>query len=121
MPLPTCNTDEYRKSESSVPSLSYLTFLRDPTKSGKLAVTSASDWLKLDNQRWMIEHRLAVLVNNHVQDTKKGIDTSFNVHALTMAHGDFVYWRGLWDVIGKAETAFMEPLESLAQVVSATP
>jgi len=120
----TCHTlqntpiDKDRKTESSVPCLSYLTVLRDPTRSGNLAVTIQNDWLKQENQKWVIENRLAVLVNRHIQDTKKGVDTSFSVHALTMAHCDFVYWRGLWDVIGNADPAFIKPLESLAQVVS---
>lgn len=37
-----------------------------------------------------------------------------------MAHGDFVYWRGLRDVVDKlpAECEYKEPTEALAQVFS---
>ena len=48
-----------------------------------------------------------------------GKDTSFTVHELTMAHCDFVYWQGFWDVVNRATgSEFIGQLEALAQVVS---
>ncbi|KAK2779476.1 hypothetical protein FQN53_001372 [Emmonsiellopsis sp. PD_33] len=107
------------KSETTVPSLSYLSFLRYPERSSKLSVSSESDWFKPENQQWVLEQRLATLVSLHMEATKKGKDTSFTVHELTMAHCDFVYWRGFWDVIGRAAgSSFATELEGLAQVFS---
>lgn len=111
-------TSHSRKSEASVPSLSYLSFLRENVSQGQLSVSSERDWFHLDNQRWVLEHRLAALVKQHIQDTNRGIDTSFTVHHLTMAHCDFVYWRSLWEVIHNADESFKAELDSLAQVVS---
>lgn len=107
------------KTEESVPSLSYLGFLRRPEQRRKLAVSSESNWFELDNQRWVLEGRLATLVKAHMEATNAGKDTSFTVHKLTMAHCDFVYWRGFWDVVDRAGNAeFVEELKALAQVVS---
>ena len=102
-----------------MPSLSYLGFLRRPEEGKNLAVSSESDWFKLDNQRWVLEGRLATLVKAHMEATNAGKDTSFTVHELTMAHCDFVYWRGFWNVIERtSNTGFVEQLKALAQVVS---
>lgn len=50
--------------------------------------------------------------------TNLGKDTSFTVHELTMAHCDFVYWRGFWEVIRRSSGSdFYKQLEALAQVV----
>lgn len=81
-------------------------------------VHSASDWLKRDIQRFVLEQRLVVLVQNHMDDTGASRDTSFSTHALTMAHGDFVYWKGLLDVVDQRKNeSFAPSLIALAQVV----
>lgn len=81
-------------------------------------MASESDWFKPENQQWVLERRLATLVKAHMEASDAGKDTSFTVHELTMAHCDFVYWRGFWDVIKKAVDAeFVRQLEALAQVV----
>ncbi|KAJ3529548.1 hypothetical protein NM208_g9704 [Fusarium decemcellulare] len=105
-------------TESSTSSLSYLRLLRDSSSRTGLNVVSASEWLELENQRWLLEHRLAILVNQHIKDTEKGLDTSFSVHHLTIAHNDFVYWSGLWKMAGKAPESFRPLLTSVAQVFS---
>ncbi|KAL6248640.1 hypothetical protein RBB50_004895 [Rhinocladiella similis] len=107
------------KTESSLSSLSYLSFLRDKTTVAPVEVHSASDWLKRDIQRFVLEQRLVVLVQNHMDDTGAGRDTSFSTHALTMAHGDFVYWKGLLDVVDQRKNeSFAPSLIALAQVFS---
>jgi acyl-CoA oxidase len=105
------------QSESSVPSLSYLQILRNPPEK-ELDVSSKADWYVLANQRWVLERRLANLVQQHLEDTKAGKDTSFSVHALTMAHCDFVYWRGFWEMAQSVEKGFAEPINAIGQVVS---
>ncbi len=109
-----------RKSATIVPSLSYLSLLRNPAATGLLNVDRQRDWFNTDNQKWVLEHRLVVLVKRHMDDTIRGIDTSFTVHALTMAHCDFVYWNGLQELIADASPLFKEELESLAHVVSSS-
>lgn len=107
-----------RKSENTVPSLSYLSFLRNPDVANQLAVESESDWFNPKNQQWVLERRLATLVKAHLEATSMGKDTSFTVHELTMAHCDFTYWRGFWNAINKAaRTEFYPQLEALVQVV----
>lgn len=108
-----------RKTEDTVPSLSYLNIIRNPDAAGKLNVKFESDWFEPLNQRWVLERRLAALVKDHLEATSSGKDTSFTVFELTMAHCDYVYWRGFWDVISKATSADYYPqLESLFRVVS---
>ncbi|ODH48454.1 hypothetical protein GX48_05431 [Paracoccidioides brasiliensis] len=107
------------KTEHTVPSLSYLSFLRKPESGIKLSVSSESDWFKTEAQQWVLERRLATLVKTHMEASEAGKDTSFAVHELTMAHCDFVYWRGFWEVIKEASgTEFIQQLEALAQVFS---
>ncbi|KAI1996765.1 hypothetical protein LOZ51_002927 [Ophidiomyces ophidiicola] len=107
------------KTEDTVPSLSYLSFLRHSDAGGKLDVASELDWFKHGNQQWVLEHRLASLVKAHFKATKNGKDTSFTVHELTMAHCDFVYWRGFWSIVDKVSGSEFHPqLEALAQVFS---
>ncbi|KMP01882.1 acyl-coenzyme A oxidase 1 [Coccidioides immitis RMSCC 2394] len=107
------------RTESTVPSLSYLSFIRNPDAAGILTAASESDWFKLENQQWVLERRLATLVRAHLDATVCGKDTSFTVHELTMAHCDFVYWRGFWDVVRKTVgSEFYGPLEALAHVFS---
>jgi acyl-CoA oxidase len=107
------------KTEGTLPSLSYLSFLRNPD-SESLKVNVLDDWYSKDNQRWVMERRPAEMVRVHLEDTRVGRDTSFDTHALTMAHGDFVYWMGLWDAVDRLDEdcGFKETLVVLAQVVS---
>ena len=80
-----------------------------------------SHWLERSTQSWCLQHRLSNLVRQHIEDTAAGRDTSYTAHALTMAHSDFNYWRGLWDVMDtlkSANEAFLAPMLSLAQVFS---
>ncbi|KAI2081686.1 hypothetical protein LOZ36_006150 [Ophidiomyces ophidiicola] len=107
------------KTEDTVPSLSYLSFLRHSDAGGKLDVASELDWFKHGSQQWVLERRLASLVKAHFKATKNGKDTSFTVHELTMAHCDFVYWRGFWSIVDKVSGSEFHPqLEALAQVAA---
>jgi acyl-CoA oxidase len=94
--------------------------LRDPKVGGgvSISISNKNDWYELANQRAVLERRLAILVKIHMQDTAVGKDTSFSVHALTMAYCDVMYWKGLWEVIKGSNVDFNEQLVSLAQVVS---
>jgi acyl-CoA oxidase len=106
-------------TEASLPTLSYLTKLRDRSKLSAPRIESEQDWLRLEVQRWALEERLVNLVQQHIEDTEAGRDTSYACHALTMAHGDFVYWRGfselLEDMEGKS-VPFSEPVKALFHV-----
>lgn len=106
------------RTEGSISSLSYLDVLRNPQEQDQLSVASESDWYKPENQCWVLEKRLATMVQDHIESTEAGSDTSFSCHALTMAHCDFVYWKGLREVIEKADQAFQEPLKAIAQAFS---
>jgi acyl-CoA oxidase len=68
-------------------------------------------------QRFALETRLAHLVQQHIADTDNGLDTSFSSHALTMAHGDFVYFSSLQDVVDRLSKESSRP-EYLATVQS---
>lgn len=104
------------KTEGSVSALSYLGVLRDAPKT-KLGVRSKSDWFILENQKWVMERRLAYLVQQHMKATKAGKDTTYSVHELTMAHSDYTYWRGLWEVVNNVESNIAPSLKALSQVV----
>lgn len=109
----------YSGTESLLPSLSYLSFLRDKTAPQPLCITAPSDWYTRDVQKFILEQRLVILVQQHVEDTREGKDTSHSCHALTMAHGDFVYWRGLWEVVDhiSSNEGYKDPMVALAQLV----
>ena len=107
------------KSEASLPTLSYLSKLRDRTTLSGPKIESEQDWSRLDVQRWALEERLVNLVQQHIEDTEAGRDTSYSVHALTMAHGDFVYWKGFSEVVSELEKtrpAYLEAVKALFQV-----
>ena len=106
------------KTEISIPSLSYLEKLRNPHDHGILSVAAESDWHKPENQRWVLEKRLAFMVQDHLEATSADKDTSFSSHALTMAHCDLVYWKGLWEIAMGADSEFEESLTAVAQVYS---
>ncbi|KAK5533776.1 hypothetical protein LTR23_009028 [Exophiala sp. CCFEE 6169] len=107
------------KTESSLSSLSYLSFLRQKDPPKPIDVRKVEDWLHRDVQSFVLEQRLVALVQNHMDDTSAGKDTSFSTHALTMAHGDFVYWKGFWNVIDQnTDVEFLSSLVALAQVFS---
>ena len=106
------------KTEISIPSLSYLETLRNPPDYRRLSVAAEADWHKPQNQRWILEKRLAFMVQDHLEATSAGKDTSFSSHALTMAHCDLVYWKGLWEIAADADPQFREPLTGIAQVYS---
>lgn len=90
-------------TEASVPTLSYLTKLRDRQSVTAPSINSEADWYRPEVQRWALEERLIHLVDQHIEDTDAGRDTSYSCHALTMAHGDFVYWKGFYDVLQQLE------------------
>ena len=106
------------KIEGSISSLSYLEVLRNPHQQNGLSVAAESDWYTAGNQRWILEKRLAYMVQDHIVNTREGKDTSFSCHALTMAHCDLVYWKGLWEIIGRADPEIQEHLTAIAQVFS---
>ena len=106
------------RTESSLPTLSYLSKLRERDTSGP-KIKSEQDWYRSDVQRWALEERLVNLVQQHIEETEAGRDTSYSVHALTMAHGDFVYWKGLSELLSDLEQSqppFLEPVKALFQV-----
>ena len=107
------------RTESSVPTLSYLAKLRDRSTLAGPKIESERDWFRPDIQRWALEERLVNLVQQHIEDTEAGRDTSYSVHALTMAHGDFVYWNGFFELLSdleKSQPPFLEQVKSLFQV-----
>ena len=107
------------RTESSLPTLSYLAKLRDRNTLSGPKVESEQDWLWPDVQRWALEERLVNLVQQHIEDTDAGRDTSYSCHALTMAHGDFVYWNGFFELISdleKSQPHFLDQVKSLFQV-----
>ena len=107
------------KSESSLPTLSYLSKLRDPDTLSRPRIESEQDWMRPEVQRWALEARLVNLVQQHIEDTEAGRDTSYACHALTMAHGDFVYWKGFHELLSDLEQnkiAYLEPIKALFQV-----
>lgn len=109
------------RSEASLPTLSYLSLLRNKHESTTPLIESPKDWLKPQSQKWALEERLSKLVQLHIEDTEAGRDTSYSCHSLTMAHCDFVYWNGLQDVVNQLESAgasFAPAIKSLAQVFS---
>jgi acyl-CoA oxidase len=111
----------HNKTESSLPSISYLSILRnDRTPPPPADPTNPASWTLRSLQQWALEHRLVSMVRQHMADTAAGVDTSYTTHALTMAHSDFTYFRGLWSVIDSLppSTAFLVSLQALAQVFS---
>jgi len=108
-------------TESSVPSLSYLARIREGTATSSPAIEKESDWLTRDVQQWALEKRLAQLVQAHIEDTAAGKDTSYTSHALTMAHSDFVYWKGFRELLDELEhqrPTFLEQVTALFNVYS---
>lgn len=104
------------KTEGSFPTLSYLSKLRDRSQLSMPEIESEQDWLRPKVQRWALEERLMNLVQQHIEDTEAGRDTSYACHALTMAHGDFVYWKGFEELLSELEgqqTAFVKPVKAL--------
>jgi acyl-CoA oxidase len=122
--VPRAMLKHYRNnSEASLPTLSYLSALRNSgaQRQATPSMTSIKDWFRKDVQQYALEQRLASLFQNHLEDTEAGKDTSYTCHALTMAHCDFVYWRGLQEVISQLEqenASFTAPMKSLSQVFS---
>lgn len=107
------------KTEISVPTLSYLTKLRDRQSVTAPKIEREDDWFRSEVQRWALEERLIHLVEQHIEDTDAGRDTSYTCHALTMAHGDFVYWKGFFELLQdleKQHLEFEDPVRSLFNV-----
>ncbi|KAK5175464.1 uncharacterized protein LTR77_000603 [Saxophila tyrrhenica] len=103
-------------TEASLPTLSYLSKMRDRSKVSAPRIESEQDWFRPEVQRWALEERLVNLVQQHFEDTDAGRDTSYSCHALTMAHGDFVYWRGFEELLSDLDgekPAFLEPVKAL--------
>ncbi|KAH8811027.1 acyl-CoA dehydrogenase/oxidase C-terminal [Xylogone sp. PMI_703] len=116
--IPRAILKHYRNgTEGTLPSLADLTILGHAT-SNRNIVQSKVDWLEYKNQKWVLEERLVRLIKSHMEDTEKGKDTSFSVHALTMAYCDMVYWKGFWEVVKACDIELREQLVSLVQVFS---
>lgn len=110
-----------RGTEKSISTLAQLNVSGDLANENGIHVRCAKDWFQYNNQKWVLEQRLALLIRSHMSDVEKKKDTSFSVYSLTMAYCDFVYWRGLWEVVITPEARFQDLLEPLAQVVSSLP
>jgi acyl-CoA oxidase len=67
-------------------------------------INSPQDWFDPKKQTWALEQRLSNLVQQHIEDTDAGRDTSYSTFALTMAHCDFVYFRQLLDIVQRLES-----------------
>ncbi|KPI42462.1 Peroxisomal acyl-coenzyme A oxidase 1 [Cyphellophora attinorum] len=108
------------KSEASLPSIAYLSLLRDErTPQPPADLTNPTSWSLRSVQEWALGIRQVNLVREHIEDTSRGRDTSYTTHSLTMAHSDFTYWRGLWKVIDAiANVSFAGPMKSLGLVFS---
>ncbi|KAK3616982.1 hypothetical protein LTR22_026887 [Elasticomyces elasticus] len=91
------------RTEGSVPSLSYLSRIREGATASSPKIDLVHDWLAREVQQWALESRLQHLVRAHIEDTNAGKDTSYTSHALTMAHSDFVYWKGLRELLDQLE------------------
>ncbi|KAK3714333.1 hypothetical protein LTR37_007919 [Vermiconidia calcicola] len=105
-------------TEAELPTLSYLSRLRETEREAP-RIESLKDWFKPEVQRWALEERLVNLVQQHIEDTSAGRDTSYACHALTMAHGDFVYWKGFYELLQDLQQSskpFLEPVASLFNV-----
>ncbi|KPI38128.1 putative peroxisomal acyl-coenzyme A oxidase 1.2 [Cyphellophora attinorum] len=91
------------------PSIAYLSLLQSGSVAQEPHICSAADWLSTAVQEWALTARLASLVQQYLDDTTTGKDTSYSSHALTMAHADYVYWAGFWRSVRAlegAETSF---------------
>jgi acyl-CoA oxidase len=109
------------KTESSLPTLSYLSILREggSNSNSSLPVHTIEDWFKASIQKAALEQRLGNLVQQHIEDTAARKDTSYSSHSLTMAHCDFVYFNGITDVVRQLEeagAAFASTIKATAQV-----
>jgi len=106
-------------TESSVPTLAYLSKLRDRKATSSPKVEAEDDWFRSEVQRWALEERLVSLVQQHIDDAEAGRDTSYSTHTLTMAHGDLVYWNGFHELLQDLQTQdvdYKDPLRSLCTV-----
>ncbi|KIW06485.1 uncharacterized protein PV09_02921 [Verruconis gallopava] len=117
--VPRAILKHYRnKTESSLPTLSYLSALREGGRT-MVPIKSANDWFDEQTQKWALEQRLRNLVQQHIEDTDAGKDTSYSTHSLTMAHCDFVYFTQLMDVVNRLETenrSYAPPMRATARV-----
>lgn len=107
------------RTEASIPTLAYLTKLRDRQSVQAPKIETEKDWCRPEVQRWALEERLIQLVEQHIEDTEAGRDTSYSCHALTMAHGDFVYWKGFRELLSSLEEqrpSFLASVNSLYTV-----
>jgi len=121
--VPRAIMKHYRaKTEGSLPTLAYLSRLRDPSLQEMAPkIEQESDWFLAEVQRWAFERRLAHLLMLHIEDIGRGRDTSYSSHALTMAHSDFVYWKGFSELLASLtenQASFLEPIASLFKVYS---
>ena len=108
------------KTETSLPSISYLFILRnDKPPQAPADLTNPASWTVRAAQQWALEQRLVNMVRQHMADTAAGLDTSYTTHALTMAHCDYTYFRGLWAVVDSiADQPFAVHMRALAHVFS---
>lgn len=121
--VPRAIMKHYRaKTEGSLPTLAYLSRLREPSSQEQAPkIEQESDWFLAEVQRWAFERRLAHLLVLHIEDIERGRDTSYSSHALTMAHSDFVYWKGFSELLAtltENQARFLEPISSLFKVYS---
>jgi acyl-CoA oxidase len=119
--VPRAILKHYRnETEASLPTLSYLAKVRrNDEVQPPVSLDSDRAWLRQDVQRWALETRLSNLVQAHKQDSEEGRDTSYSSHALTMAHSDFVYWRGfcaLLTDLDEREPSFLAQVHLLHDV-----
>ena len=106
-------------SENTISALSYLQRLRKPNAfSNQLRISHVNDWLDTKTQQEVLEHRAAILAWRHLQDTHHGKDTSYDTFALTMAHADFTFWKGLQAQLPRVPRDGASALQALAHVFS---
>lgn len=108
-----------RGTDKKFSALAYLQRLRKPDFFvSQLNITGPEAWVDPKLQYETLEHRVAILAWRHLEDTKRGRDTSYDVLELTMAHSDLNYWRGLQAQLEKVPQSAIEAMRALAQVVS---
>jgi hypothetical protein len=107
-----------RKSESTIPALSYLQRLRKPEPFHiGLDTTSSRAWYDPELQEAVLECRAAILASRHLEDHSQQKDTSYETFELTMAHADLTFWRGLREQLSQGPAESKEALEAIFQLV----
>jgi hypothetical protein len=86
-----------------------------------LNIKSVESWFTVETQLEVMERRAALLARRHIDDTSKGIDTSYSTFDLAMAHADLTYWRGIQGQILQVPEEHSDAFTALGLVASTHP